>query len=59
MIRGPRNWIEGDVHEVMWKLMYEAGPLAVNTPRGPDGRDEQDAGTVQRILGKLKKFLGR
>lgn len=57
MNRSPRTWIEGDVHEVMWKLMYEAGPVAVNALPGPV-MDEQHAGPVQRILGKLKKLMG-
>ena len=59
MNRGARSWTEGDVHEVEGKLMYEAGRIPVPPTRGPDGRDEQSAGAVQRVIDKLKRILGK
>lgn len=59
MNRSTRNWIEGNGREMKAKPADEAGRVVVHAALVPDGRDEQTASPIKRVISKIKSVLGQ
>jgi uncharacterized protein YjbJ (UPF0337 family) len=48
----------GKLHEVKGAIKQKVGELTENHDLEADGRAEKNAGTVQKVVGKIEKAIG-
>jgi len=58
MKRSTRDKAKGAFHELKGKLKAQAGILTADPKLEAEGRDEQVAGMVQKVIGKVEQVVG-
>lgn len=59
MKRGTEDRLEGRFHEVKGTLVETAGEITGDPVLEVRGEDEKDAGTVQKVIGRIEDVFGR
>jgi len=52
--RSTKDRVEGKFHEVKGKLVEKAGRMAEDPVLEARGQDEKNAGTAQKVIGKIE-----